>query len=211
MDGLGEVPAEQARGPDVARGESVHRGAVAGLRHQAGPRAQPVGRLLVGDALVLLGHHRVADPDHPVLHGEDEHRQQRRLLVSRRQRGDGEARRQLSLQRLVAPHPAGRVHEGLERPGHAAEVGGGAEDEAVERHEIAGSSRRVFGRQQLHLGAGNAARRAGDVVSDVRGVSVRAVIDQGELLHGAVRSMRLDILRGSVRHCAIEAMSAAAR
>lgn len=54
-----EMLAEQPDRPDVARGESIGRCRVVGLRHQARPRAQPVGGFVRGNAGVLLRKDRI--------------------------------------------------------------------------------------------------------------------------------------------------------
>ena len=85
---------------------------------------ETVRRFVVGNAAVLLRQNRITDPQHAVLHAEDEHRQQRRLFVAGRQRRHGEGRGQLALEGVAFPEPARRIHEGLEGAGDTAQVGG---------------------------------------------------------------------------------------
>ncbi len=115
------------------------------LRHQARPGSETVGCFVIRNPGVLLGQDGVAHPHHAVLHGKHPHRQQCGLLVARWQRRHGEARRELVLELLRFPQTAGGVHEGLERTGDSAQVGGRAQDEAVVVQQAVGCVGQVFG------------------------------------------------------------------
>jgi hypothetical protein len=123
-----------------------------------------------------------------VLHAEDEHRHQRRLLVAGRKRRDGEPCRELALQALRAPQPPGGTDEVLERPGDAAQVGGRAQDEAVVLQQAISVADQVFGLDQVDFYGRSAACAVGNAAGDVLGVSVGTVIDDGKLVHGDNRS-----------------------
>ena len=136
-----------------------------------------MGRLFVGHTAVPLGQDGVAHPQHAVLHAEDEHRQQARLLVARRQRRHGEAGSELALELLRAPELAGRVHEADRFRGRLTAL-----REALALHGLALPTAAVVDDGGLDAPAGRAAWRT----LRERGLQPSAVICSNDLIAAGV-------------------------